>query len=83
MTHKKTDNIIRPVLRRYIRIMLQVVKGEYSVTEIANLTCLHRSTVSRYLKIIAEEIPEIEHSYEKRGGSGGRGGFGKYYRWVR
>ena len=80
MAIKKTGRCIRPVLRRYIKIMRVVIQGECCVKEIAEIVGADRSTVSRYLKVICEEIPEIEATYYKN--KNGQGGLGKYYRWV-
>ena len=80
MKIKKTGNHIRPVLRTYIRIMRLIIQGEYCVKEIANILSLDASTISRYLKIICEEIPEVQYTYYRN--KTGRGSAGKYYRWV-
>ena len=80
MQIKKTGYYIRPVLRTYIRVMRLVVQGEYCQKEIADILSLDASTISRYLKIICEEIPEVQATYHKN--KTGRGSAGKYYRWV-
>lgn len=80
MKIKKTGHYIRPVLRTYIKIMRLVVQGEYCVKEIAHILSLDPSTISRYLKIICEEIPEVQVTYYRN--KTGRGSARKYYRWV-
>jgi len=79
-----STNRLRPVLRKFARLMRLVIEHnneKLCIQDFATLLGVSRPTVARYLRVLEEEFPEVEHH---TGPIYGRpGGHRKFYRWVR
>lgn len=81
-TVKKTANHIRPVLRRFAKIMKLITKQPISVSEIAKQIDIDITTARRYMMIIQEEFPQVRVIPRRGNRKGaGNGGVTMYY-WL-
>ena len=70
-TVKKTNYHMRPVLRRFIRIMSLITKQPMCRKDIAKQLDIDPSTVSRYMIVLCEELPKIRVVNRTKPGKGG------------
>ena len=70
-TVKKTNYHMRPVLRRFIRIMSLITKQPMCRNDIAKQLDIDPSTVSRYMIVLCEELPLIRRIKRKPNKPGG------------